>query len=282
MPIPNHQNWSAGMLLRWVLTRDRAAVLPMVDDYGARLIEGNSVKRIRPQGWDDVALAYYIDGSLPVEERLAAAVVRADRFVIPAKNEIYDRLREAKIYAQARRNGSGDIETIGPEQWGGLRFCSLEGRDIALPVDPERSPYPLACSLAAYLSGSVPAGDTPTVWVDPVFSAEEAMRLWPPKASSVGDAGSLPGEPSERTDEAPVPPPEICIEQADGRLAYVRRIADFRKSHSGRNPPVQDTMDGLEGDREWATRNSISRSEITRLRGELLKTKLGRPKSSKK
>ena len=62
------------MLLRWVLTRDRASVLAMADDYGASWvgIEGNSVTRVRPQGWDDVASM--IDESLPAEERVRAAV----------------------------------------------------------------------------------------------------------------------------------------------------------------------------------------------------------------
>jgi hypothetical protein len=52
MPIPDDNNWSAGMLLRWVLTRDRASVLAMADDYGALWVdvESKGVERIRPQG----------------------------------------------------------------------------------------------------------------------------------------------------------------------------------------------------------------------------------------
>jgi len=135
---------------------------------------------------------------------------------------------------------------------------------------------PLARSLGAYLSGSVPATDTPTAWTDPVFAAEQAMRLWRPNESSVVDPRNLSGESGVGVEESPVPPPEVCIEQAH-RMTYDQRVAEFRKDHSGRNPPVQTTKDGLEGDREWAVRNGISRDEIARLREECLKTTLGRP-----
>jgi hypothetical protein len=65
--------------------------------------------------------------------------------------------------------------------------------------------------------------------------------------------------------------------KAEHRAAYVRRVAEFDKDHPGRIPPVQITKSGLEGDREWAIREGISRDEITKFRREILKTKLGRP-----
>jgi hypothetical protein len=110
---------------------------------------------------------------------MRAAVLKSTEDVIPAEKEIRDFLRRGYIQCQARRNGSGDIENVGREQWGGLRLCSLEGRDIAVPVNSEADPLPLARSLTDYLSGSVPASDTPAVWVDLEFCAEQAMRLWP-------------------------------------------------------------------------------------------------------
>jgi hypothetical protein len=266
------------MLLRWVLTRDKASVLAMADDYGAVWIEveGKHVERVRPQGWGDVARAYRIDESLPAKERMRAAVLKSTEDVIPAEKEIRDFLRRGYIQCQARRNGSGDIENIGREQWGGLRFYSFEGRDVAVPVNAEVDRLQQCRSLADYLSGSVPANDTPTVWVDPVFPAEQAMRLWGPIESSVVDSGNPSSELGVRTEEAPAPPPAVCVEQTH-RAAYVRRVAKFQKDHSGRNPPVQKTKDGSEGDREWAANEGISRGEITRLRRELLKTKRGRP-----
>jgi hypothetical protein len=202
MPIPDDHNWSAGMLLRWVLTRDRALVLAMADDYGASWVgvEGNSVTRVRPQGWDDVAGV--IDKSLPAEERVKAAVLRANVVMIPALKEIHGFLRSGDIQCQARRNGSGDIENVGREQWGGLRIRSFgglrirsfEGRDIAVPVTSEADRLQPR-SLADYLSGSVPANDTPTVWVDPVFSAEQATKLWPQRAGSAAK-NLLPPHPN--------------------------------------------------------------------------------------
>ena len=42
------------MLLRWVLTRDRAYVLRMADDYGAVQVAGDRGPRVRPESWDDV------------------------------------------------------------------------------------------------------------------------------------------------------------------------------------------------------------------------------------
>jgi hypothetical protein len=275
MPFPDDHNWSAGMLLRWVETRDKASVLAMADDYGAVWVEveGKHVERVRPQGWDDVA--YYVDGSLPAEERLTAAFVRANRLVIPAMKKIRESLRRGDIQCQARRNGSGDIENVGREQWGGLRLCSFEGRDIAVPVNSVADSL-LLRSLHDYLSVGVPANETPTVWVDLVFSAEQAMKRWPPNENSVVDPGSLFGELAVRAEEPAASSPEVCVEEAH-RLAYGRRVAEFQNDHLGRNPPVQKTKGGLEGDREWAAHEGISRDEITKLRRELLKTKLGRP-----
>jgi hypothetical protein len=280
MPFPDDHNWSAGMLLRWVLTRDKASVLAMAKDYGSLWVdvEGKGVERVRPQGWDDVA--WVIAESLPAEERLTAAVVRAGMSVIPAMKEIREFLRSGDLQCQARRNGSGDIENVGREQWGGLRPCSFEGRDFAVPVNSVADSL-LPRSLPDYLSGGVPANETPTVWVDLVFSAEQAMRRWRPNENSVVDPGSLFGELGVRSEESPVPPPEVCLEQPN-RAAYVRRVEEFRNAHQGRNPPVQTTQSGLlQGDREWATANGISRFDITQWRREVLgEQKGGRPKNS--
>jgi hypothetical protein len=168
------------MLLRWVLTRDTEAVLAMVHDYGRLLVDGDTLTQRRPQTWDDVLRIYAIDESLPKEQRGPDAVAKTQLFVIPARLEIYSSLRCGGVTAWARPNGSGDIAEIVPIQWAGLRFRTLPGHDIAVPVDSEEIPLPLPRPLAAYLSGSVPAASLPTVWPDPLFLAEQAMRLWPP------------------------------------------------------------------------------------------------------
>ena len=42
------------MLLCWVLTRDKEAVLAMADEYGGWRIDGEAAERIQPSTWDDV------------------------------------------------------------------------------------------------------------------------------------------------------------------------------------------------------------------------------------
>jgi hypothetical protein len=192
--MPDVDHWSASMLLRWVLTRDRDAVVSMVNHYGGRwLVEGDNVTRIPPQTWDDVIRAYSIDESLSKEERVAEAVVKAELFVAPALKAVYSALRRGEIVGWARPNGSGDIAEIHPLQWTGLLFHALEGHDIAVPVDSERNLLHLPRPLPDYLSGSVPATSAPTVWPDPQFPAEQALRLWPPRA--VVEVSLAPPEP---------------------------------------------------------------------------------------
>jgi hypothetical protein len=177
--MPDRDHWSASMLLRWVLTRDIEAVLSMMNDYGACLVEGDKITRVQPQTWDDVMRAYSIDDSIRKEEQMANVVFKAELFLTPAQEEIYGSLRRGEIDAWARPNGSGDIVKIAPIQWAGLRWRALEGHDIAVPVDSEENPLPLPRLLADYLSGSVPATSTPTVWPDPLYPAEQAAKLWP-------------------------------------------------------------------------------------------------------
>lgn len=178
--MPDRDNWSASMLMHWVLTRDKKAVLSMVDDYGGSLVEGDNVTRIRPPTWEDMAWGPAVDASLSAEQQTKAAILRAHREIIPAWEEIYGALRRGDLDSWARPNGSGDLTRIGPIQWAGLRIRSLDGHDIAVPVDSEQNPLPLPRTLADYLSRSVPATSTPTVWPDPLLSAEKVMQLWPP------------------------------------------------------------------------------------------------------
>jgi hypothetical protein len=196
--VPDHDHWSAGMLLRWVLIRDRGSVLAMVDPYGMVVVEGDSVTRVQPEGWDDVLRAHSIDESLPTEEKAARAVVKAEMEIIPAQKRIYSALRRGELDGWARPNGSGAIVRIEPIQWTGLRFRLVLGRDIAIPIDSEFNPLPLPRPLSDYVTGLVPPHSTPTVWPDPLFSGEQATRLWPtgePVAAGNSPPAGCPNKP---------------------------------------------------------------------------------------
>jgi hypothetical protein len=187
--MPDSDHWSASMLLCWVLTRDSDAVLSMVNDYGGVIVDGANVCRIQPQTWEDVRLSYTIDDSLSTERKVRESVFRSQAFVLPARDEIYTRLTRGELDGWARPNGSGNIEKIEPIQWVGLRIRAFEGHDIGVPLDNEKNPLPLARSLSEYVSGLVPATETPTVWPDPLFSAAQALLLWPPNTlDRVSDA----------------------------------------------------------------------------------------------
>jgi hypothetical protein len=177
--MPDSDHWSASVLLRWVLTRDSDAVLSMVNDYGGSVVDGDNVCRTQPQTWDDVGQPCVIDDSLPTEKRAREAVLRS-RVLLPAREEIYTRLTRGELDGWARPNGSGNLVKIEPIQWVGLRIRAFEGHDIAVPVDSEQNPLPLGQPLFDYVSGLVPATETPTVWPDPLFSAAQALHLWPP------------------------------------------------------------------------------------------------------
>jgi hypothetical protein len=238
--MPNRDHWSASMLLHWVLTRDSDAVLSTVTHYGGWLVKGDTVARIQPQTWDDVIRAYSIDESLPKEEKAAEAVVRAKLFVIPAQQQIYSCLRRVAIDSWARPNGSGDIVKITPIQWAGLRFRGFKGHDIAVPVDSEQNPLPLPQPLGDYLSGSVPPTSMPTVWPDPLFLAEQAMKLWPPRdgvevlRSDIEALSPCLQQPSRKTATVLSPGPKGG-ETKPAAIAW--EIAEQILADDGRRPP---------------------------------------------
>jgi hypothetical protein len=62
--------------------------------------------------------------------------------------------------------------------------------------------------------------------------------------------------------------------------SYEKRVAEFRE-RCRRDPPIQTAKNGLQGDREWAAANGVSRSDIGKWRGELLgRRPRGRPRNS--
>jgi hypothetical protein len=123
--MPDRDNWTAAVVLKWVLTRDLPTVRAMVGRYGAWIVSEDSSVRAVPEDLNAVMIAYCVDPALPPgEKRSRKAVLRSQR-VIEAKAEIYRALRRGKLDARARRNGTGDIEKIAPEQWLSLKFREL-------------------------------------------------------------------------------------------------------------------------------------------------------------
>jgi hypothetical protein len=137
--MPDRDNWTAAMVLKWVLTRDLPTVLAMVERYGAVIVSEDSVARAVPEDLDAVMIAYRVDPTLPPGKKKTRKAVLHSQRVIQAKAEIYRALRRGKLEARARRNGSGDVETIAPNQWLALKFQSWRGHDLAVPIGIERT-----------------------------------------------------------------------------------------------------------------------------------------------
>jgi hypothetical protein len=218
--MPDCDNWTTAMVLRWVLTLDRVAVLAMVDTYGAVRVdlEVGTVSRVVPEDIDAVMTAYNIDESLPPgEERTRTAVMRSER-VIRAKEEIYRALRQGKLEARTRRNGTGDVEKIAHEQWPNLKFRSLNGHDIAVPVDTEQNVLDLRQPIEDYLVGRVPVDVCPAVWPDPLFSASQVLQIWPSDAAKEEAVASVEAvdQPTGRADKSVPANANIRPERPDG------------------------------------------------------------------
>jgi hypothetical protein len=209
--MPDCDNWTAAMVLKWVLTRDQAAILAMVATYGAvGVFEDHTVSRLAPEDIEAVMIAYCIDPTLPPgEEKDATAVVRSQR-VIAAKDEIYQALRRGELEARARRNGAGDVETIAPNQWLSLKFQSWDGHDLAVPINVEKDILNLPRAFEDYVGGRVAADVLPAVWPDPHFIAKQVLQIWPClELTQMGGSAAAPtrnadeaalGEPPERPD----------------------------------------------------------------------------------
>ena len=201
--MPDRDNWTAAMVLKWVLTRDLPTVHAMVELYGAKIISEDSLARLVPEDLNAVMLAYCVDLTLPSgEERAREAVPRSQR-VIEAKAEIYRDLRRGKLDTRARRNGTGDIEKITSEQWLSLKLQSWNGHDLAVPIDVEQNtlhPRPPA----DYLTGRVPIDTRPVVWPDPHFMAKRFLAFGKDEPSERGGrrAGENQGERDHRRPES--------------------------------------------------------------------------------
>jgi len=270
--MPDSDYWSASMLLRWVLTRDSDAVLSMVNDYGGVIVDGDKVRQIQPQTWDDVSRSYVTDDSLPKEEKTREVVRRSHLFLLPAREEIYTRLMRGELDSWARPNGRGNIVKIEPIQWVGLQIRAYEGHDIAVPVDGEHDPLPLARPPADYVSGLVPATETPTVWPDPIFSATQAVVLWPPcpidKVSHTCPSITSPIDPFEVESGRSDSPPEQKVHQTRGRGRPATKRQETERAmcvaYEGRLQELADsTEDAL------AAEFMVSRTTIRKARARI-------------
>jgi hypothetical protein len=75
-------------------------------------------------------------------------------------------------------------------------------------------------------------------------------------------------------------PPSRQVAGQTRRSAYQSRVEEIRKLY-GRDPPLENTKSGIQGDREWAAANGISRPDIEMWRRELLwPQRRGRPRNS--
>jgi hypothetical protein len=175
----DRDNWTAAMVLKWFLIRDLPTVLAMVESYGDKIISEDTLARVVPEDLDAVMRAYCVDPTLPPGEERAREAVLRSHDVIAAKAEIYRALRHGELEAKARRNGSGDVETIAPNQWLALQFQSLRGHDLALPIGIEKDVLNLPHAVEDYLSGRVPIDVRPVVWPDPHIAAAQVEKLWP-------------------------------------------------------------------------------------------------------
>ena len=180
MGMPDCNNWTAAMVLKWVLTRNQAGVVAMADTYGAvGVFEDGTVSHLVPKDMEAVLIEYCTDPTFaPGEERAAAAVVRSER-AIEAIREMHAALCRGSLKTHSRRNGSGDVEEIDPSQWVSLKLQPWNGHDLAVPIDIHKQPLSLPRKIEDYVAGEVCADSLPTVWPDPIFSGGRAMKIWP-------------------------------------------------------------------------------------------------------
>jgi hypothetical protein len=185
--MPDRHTWTAAMVLKWVLTHDAEAVLALEANYGGVMVDletGTSTAVPLPT-MRDVERAFIIDGWIGETTFAQEAVLRSE-LTIPARRQIYDALKQGRLEGRARRNGRGDVVIVESNQWLLLKIDSIEGHDLAIPVDVYQEPLPLPYSYGDYLAARVPLDAAPTVWPDPLFRADQAKELWP--AATVNSA----------------------------------------------------------------------------------------------
>jgi hypothetical protein len=224
--MPDNDDWTVAMVLKWVLTRDLRTVLAMAESYGAIAFSSDGRSwSVVPEDVDAVMTRHGID-SIPEasEERVRQLVLRGEK-LIAKMDEIYRALRRGNLEARARRNGTGDVETIVPNEWLGLKFLSWNGHDLAVPVTIDQGVLDLPQPTEDYLHGRVSVDVRPAVWPDPLFDADRTMQIWRADA------------PEGATESAEFP-------------AQTRKPTVNPSIETAKEPPKRP--DGI-SDREWQT-----------------------------
>jgi hypothetical protein len=239
----NH--WTAAMLLHWVLNRDEAALRFIADAYGVVAVSDDStVSDLPGPDMDAVLSAYCGDSTLPpTDESPVTAVVRSEH-VIAAKQEIISTLLYGVLTALARRNGTGDVETIAPSQWLGLKFRSWSGHDFAVPTDINGAVLDLPASFEDYVRGRVPSNILPVLWPNPLFSEMQARQIWPSRQENKRGLGAVPQIPHEWA-VATISPTHL----ATVNLAGAEEVAPQSAKQKRRPGPRPGTVGYREADR---------------------------------
>jgi hypothetical protein len=210
--MPDRKNWTAAMVLEWVLSHDMQAVLAIAAHHGAVEVDtvAKTVTEIRRASMQDVERTHAIQESISDQgERIARAIVWWEQKGIPARREVYDALKQGELEARARRNGRGDLVVIERDQWLSLKFYSVESHELALPVDINGQQLPLPFSFDNYLAAYAPIDATPTVWPDPLFRADQVMRWWPAAKQQPDQGGSEPSRSQDQPHDPPMQAPEL-------------------------------------------------------------------------
>jgi hypothetical protein len=157
--------------------------------------------------------------------------------------------------------------------------------ELVVLVDEAPHIVPAKARLAQEYGSAIPL----LIWCDAVLLARPAVERFlrgcglagaPRLLAEWGFGGESEG--ADKPEPAPAGVSDAIITPAspDKRAAYETRVTDFRKLHD-RDPPIQTTKSGVQGDREWAVENRVSRPDIEKWRGELLGPQLrGRPRNS--
>ena len=245
--MPDRDNWTAAMVLKWVLTRDLPTVLIMAEIYGADIVSEDGIARPAvPEDLGAVVRAYCIDPTVPPGRQKVREAVLHSQTAIRAKAEIYRALQRGELEARARRNGSGDVETIPPNQWLALRFQSWKGHDLAVPIDIDQDVLDLPRPVRDYLRGRVPADVRPAVWPDPLFRADQVTTRWLVGKQKIAPGGGEPSRSQDRPYDAPIQAPEPVT------TASRPSSGELRDDGVPGEPTVLSRPDGI-SDRAWAT-----------------------------
>ena len=126
-----------------------------------------------------------------------------------------------------------------------LKFYSIEGHELALPVDINGQQLPLPNSFDDYLAACVPIDATPTVWPEPLFRADQAKKRWPAAKQQPAQGGREPSRSQDQPYNPPMQASELVtkVSLTSGHELLVGGVLG--------KPTVQSRPDGI-SDKAWA------------------------------